>query len=117
MPEGERVINRTNLSIISFQLEGLCLAMRHSLACSSIPGPAAVQILSKLFEEFRQRSTGRSLDKFPKIDDTLAPADLLIIAETLRMTVAAFLTPEEFADRAKMIGFNTDAEPGRQPAV
>ena len=99
-------INRTGLFIISFQLEGLCTALRHCLACNLTPGPASVGLVQKLFDEFREISTGRWAERFPEISESLLPSDLLAIAETLRMTVVSFLSPQETEDRAQIVGFS-----------
>ncbi|MEM1213612.1 MAG: hypothetical protein AAGI68_15090 [Planctomycetota bacterium] len=99
------LINRTGLFIISFQLEGLCTGLRLTVPHGLSPTAGSIALLKKLHDDFASISTGRSLDDFPPIDDSLSPVDVLVIAETLRSTVASFLTPDEREERDKTFGF------------
>jgi len=45
------------------------------------------------------------LDELPKLDENTSPVDLLIIAEMLRSTLMAFLTPDERDTRDRTFGF------------
>jgi hypothetical protein len=100
-------INRSGLFILSFQLEGLCAALRHTVPHGLPPGRATVALLRKLYDDLDALHTGRAIERFPSIDDALSPVDVLSIAEMLRSTVVAFLTPEEREERHLEFGFVT----------
>ena len=105
-------IGRTGLFIISYQLEGLCTALRLTVPQGLSSGPGAVAILKKLVADFTSISTGQSLKDLPPISDSMNPVDLLAMAETMRTTVLAFLSPEEISEHRRAIGFYSD-EPGK----
>lgn len=99
-------IDRSNLFIIAFQLDGICAALRHALSCGLAPGPATVKSLQQLHAAFAAIHSGPSLDVLPSIDFNSPPSDILAFAEVLRTTVGAFLSPDEVAERQRVIGFN-----------
>jgi hypothetical protein len=103
--ENSEQINRSGLFILSFQLEGLCAALRHTVPHGLPPSRATIALLRKLYDDFDDLHTGRAIERFPTIDDALSPVDVLAIAETLRSTVVAFLTPEEREERHREFGF------------
>jgi len=97
--------------LASFQLDALCRTLEVLVLNGIEPGPQARGLLKSLRDEFRARSTGRSAERIPDISDATCAADLLVIAEVVRATDIAFLTPEEIEDRAAM-GFPV---PSRDP--
>ena len=99
-------IDRSNLLIIAFQLEGLCTALRQSIASGLPPGPAIFENLGKLRTAFSSVHSGPSLDVLPNIDANSSPADILAFAEMLRTTVGAFLSPDEIIEKQRAIGFH-----------
>lgn len=106
MPDSDyQHIDRSGLFVLSSQLEGLCAALRHTVPNGLQPGHGTAALLKKLYDDFDEIHTGAALDRFPAIDEALAPVDLLAIAETLRSTVMAFLTPEEREERKEVFGF------------
>jgi hypothetical protein len=108
----ERLIHRSGLFIISFQLDGLCTALRYTVPAGLQPAAGTVALLRKLYDDYASISTKRQLAGFPDINDDLSSVDLLSVAETLRSTVLAFLSPDELADRKRALGFAA-AEPSR----
>ena len=105
MNKQEKLIERGGLFIISNQLEGLCMGLRLTVPQGLSPGKDTVAILNKLFADFASISTGKHLKDLPKILETSNPVDILVMAETLRMSVLAFLSPEEISEHRKTIGF------------
>jgi hypothetical protein len=98
-------IDRSNLLIISFQLDGLCNAVRQSVACGLALGPGTIKTLLSLHTAFAAIHSGPSLEVLPKIDEKSAPSDILTFAEILRATTAAFLSPDEITEKRQAIGF------------
>lgn len=111
--EPEKIITRGGIWIISFQLEGLCAGLRALVPGGIDPGPASYRILRKLRDEWKSLSTGKAMEDLPDIDEKLSPAELLVLAETIRATVLSFMTPEELHERKSYgVGFQatgTDA--------
>ena len=99
-------IDRSNVLIISFQLDGLCLALRHSISCGLQLGPDTVKSVQELYKIFAAIHSGPSLEVLPKIESGSSPSDILVFAEMLRATCAAFLSPDEIAEKHRAIGFN-----------
>src|ERR1700734_2893596 len=97
------LIDRTGLFIISYQLVGLCTALRMTVLA---PGEGTLAILKKLIADFASISTGRCLTDLPTISESSSPVDILAMAETMRTTVLAFLSPEEISEHRRAIGFH-----------
>src|SRR5205823_11516572 len=98
MSKPATMIDRTGLFIISYQLEGLCTALRLTVPHGLAPGPDTLAILKKLVADFASISTGRCLQDLPTISQSSSPVDVLAMAETMRTTVLAFLSPEEISE-------------------
>lgn len=98
---------RGDFFIRSFQIDGLCAALRHLTAVNLEPGQAAKQLLKALREGFLENSSGQITRLIPEVSDTSSTADLVVIAEVLRATVTSFLSPEELEERGKM-GFSIE---------
>lgn len=103
----DKPIERGGLFIMSYQLEGLCNGLRLTVPNGLSPGKETVAILKKLQADFASISTGRILKDLPTVSETSSPVDILVLAETLRTSVMAFLSPEEVAEHRK-IGFHTE---------
>jgi hypothetical protein len=99
-------INRSGLFIISFQLEGLCTALRMVIPNGLEPKAGTTALLKKLHDDFESLSTGRSLKDFPPIDESLSPVDVLVVAEVLRLTVLSFLSPDELSEQKQTFGLS-----------
>ena len=100
-----KTIDRTGFSIIALQLEGFCHALRATIPHGLNPGPATIQILKKLRDDWASITTGKSLENLPEIDDKLTPVDVLALAETLRATALSFMEPDEFDRQRRAFGF------------
>ncbi len=109
-PAPERLILRGSLFIISFQLDGLCTALRYVVPAGLEPGDGTVALLRKLHDDYASISSKRPLSGFPVIDRNLSAVDILAVAETLRSTVLAFLTPDEIEDRKQVLGFSPSSK-------
>jgi hypothetical protein len=107
MSEG-KTIDRSAFSIISFQLEGFCQALRATIPHGLEPGAGTIQILKKLRDDWAAITTGKALDDLPEVDDNLSPVDVLAMAETLRATVLSFMNPEEFVQQQRAFGFTQE---------
>ena len=105
MNKQDKMIERGGLFIISYQLEGLCTGLRLTVPHGLAPGKDSVAILNKLLADFASISTGKLLKDLPKITESSSPVDILVMAETLRTSVLAFLSPEEISEHRKTIGF------------
>jgi len=109
MKKTGELIERGALFIISYQLEGLCMGLRSTVPHGLSPGKESVAILKKLTADFASISTGRVLKDLPTISESSSPVDILVMAETLRTSVLAFLSPEEVAEHRK-IGFQMESD-------
>lgn len=109
MNEKTTIVDRSNALIISFQLDGLCTALRQSIGRGLPPGPGALKTLQELHAAFALINTGPSLNVLQKIDSMSTPSDVLAFAEVLRATAAAFLSPDEVTEKRHAIGFHTEA--------
>ena len=109
MNEKVTKIDRSNLLIIAFQLDGLCAALRQSVSCGLPPGPGTFESVQKLHAAFAAIHSGPSLDVLPKIESSSSPSDILTFAEILRATCGAFLSPDEVTEKHRAIGFTNDA--------
>ena len=107
----ERLILRGALFIIAFQLDGLCTALRYVVPAGLEPGAGTIDLLRKLYDDYASISSKRPLAGFPTIDANLSAVDMLAVAETLRSTVLAFLTPDELEDRKQVLGFSPTTKP------
>jgi hypothetical protein len=103
------LIDRTGLFIISYQLEGLCTALRLTVPHGLAPGADTLAILKKLVADFASISTGKCLSNLPTITESSSPVDVLAMAETMRTTVLAFLSPEEISEHRRAIGFHPES--------
>jgi hypothetical protein len=103
-------INRSGLSIMSYQIEGLCTAFRLAVQSRAPIGPGSIAMLSRIFNEFKAAVQGTFLDGFPAIEENMQPVDALAVAETLRTTIIAFLSKDDLADHAKSFGFARGAQ-------
>ena len=98
-------IDRSGRSILSFQLQGLCNALRIAVQVGQPLGTASASLLVKLRSDMLSIVSGRCVDGLPEIDDTCSPADLLVHAEVLNETLNAFLSPDEGEEKRRVFGF------------
>lgn len=101
-------IDRTGVFIISYQLAGLCHALRLTVPNGLKPGNDTLAILTKLIADFNSISSGSCLRDMPTISESSSPVDILSLAETMRMTVLAFLSPEEIREHQRAVGFRAE---------
>lgn len=98
--------NRSNNFVASYQIEGLCTALRVVVSSGAQPGKSARELLRCLRDGFVESGTGTTVEQIPEVTDSTPAADLLIIAEVLRATMLAFLTPEEIEENRGVFGFH-----------
>jgi len=92
---------RTHEFIASFQIDGVCGALQELVPHGIEPGPDLRAMLQSLRDDFVGRCKGRSIDLIPPVTDSTSGVDLLAIAEVLRATNIAFLTPDEQQERRR----------------
>lgn len=100
---------RSNRFVAWLQVEGLCVALRQLVPRGIDPGPLARAFLRSLRDGFVQSGSGLVFEHIPEVSDTTSPAELLVMAETLRSSMVAFFTPEEIQERRR-IGFGGVAD-------
>ena len=105
--EEDKQINRSALLVMTFELEGLCNGLRCTVPNGLAPAATTVAIMNRLLEAFSRKAEGCVLDELPPLDENTTPVDLLIVAEMLRSTLMAFLTPDERDDRDRTFGFTS----------
>ena len=103
-----RNYNRSNLFVMSFQVEGLCTAMRTTVSVGGEPGPATLSLLKNLRDSFVSVGSGFTVEHIPSIHDGMNPHDALAAAEVLRTTILAFLSPEEAEEQRGVLGFHSN---------
>lgn len=101
----DKQINRSALLVMTFELEGLCNGLRCTVPNGLAPSATTVAIMNRLLDEFSRKAEGCVLDELPKLDENTTPVDMLIVAEMLRSTLMAFLTPDERDARDRTFGF------------
>ena len=101
----DKQINRSALLVMTFELEGLCNGLRCTVPNGLAPAARTVAIMNRLLDEFSRKAEGCVLDELPKLDENTSAVDMLIIAEMLRSTLMAFLTPDERDARDRTFGF------------
>lgn len=103
----DKQIKRSALLVMTFELEGLCNGLRCTVPNGLAPAATTVAIMNRLLEAFSRKAEGCVLDELPPLDENTTPVDLLIVAEMLRSTLMAFLTPDERDDRDRTFGFTS----------
>lgn len=107
---GYKVAAKRSLEFVaSFQMDAVCAVLRELVLHGIEPGPATRAVLKSLRDEFVNRTSGSVIDRIPEVSDDVGISDLYAIAELVRATNTAFLTPEEVQERSAM-GFQA----GRQ---
>lgn len=112
MPHKEKEIERSGLFIVSFQLEGLCSALRLAVQTGQPHGKETIAILKKLNQDVSTVILrGKILERMPAIPDEACTVDLLAIAEILRHSLMVFLTPVELEEQQSSFGFRSRKAP------
>lgn len=96
---------RSNNFVASYQIEGLCQALRPLVLNGIEPGKSARHILRTLRDGFVGSGSGTTVELIPQVTDDSTPSDLLVAAEILRVSMIAFLTPEEAEEQRGYFGF------------
>ena len=99
-------IERSDRYILSYQLDGLCLALRLMIQFGATPGAKTLQLLTKLRTEVGKNVTGPAMKDVPDIDPHASLPELVAVAEVLRSTLQAFLSPEEVSEKRGPLGFS-----------
>ena len=99
-------IERSALLMLAFQLEGICTGLKLCIDSQIAPGDKVKQLISNVRNDVIEMSSGNTMDNIPDLEGEITLADLVILAETLRSTVMAFLTPVEREEHGKSFGFN-----------
>lgn len=99
-------IDRSGRSILSFQLQSLCNALRVAVQSGRPAGSFSVRLIRKLQADLLVIASGRCVEELPEIDETATAADLLAIAEVMNGTLDAFLSPEEGEEKRRFFGFD-----------
>jgi hypothetical protein len=103
-PGCEAAAKRSVRFVTSFQVDALCGALRDLVLHGIEPGPATRRLLKSLRDDCVARTSGGPTQWIPEVSDDVGPADLYAIAQVVRATNMAFLTPEEMQERTS-IGF------------
>jgi hypothetical protein len=101
MPESKVTSTRTHEFLASFQIDGVCGTLQQLVPRGIEPGPELRAMLQRLRDDFVGRCTGRAIDMIPEVTSTTFAVDLLAVAEVLRATNIAFLTPDEQQERTR----------------
>jgi hypothetical protein len=96
---------RSNACVASYQIEGLCQSLRPLVLNGLDPGVEARHALRKLRDGWVGSGSGMTVELIPEVTDESSPADLLVTAELLRVSMIAFLTPEEAEEQRGFFGF------------
>jgi hypothetical protein len=105
----EKLITRRGIFIVSYQLDGICNALRLIVQTGAPVGSPVRAIVAKLRADFaRLLASGRALDSLPEVSDDMSAPELLALAETLRSSALCFLTPDETDERKRAMGFNQE---------
>jgi hypothetical protein len=99
-------ISRSGRSILSFQLQGLCNALRVVVQSGQPAGSTSVALLVKLRSDMLTLVSGPCVEDLPQISGDTKSGDMLVYAELLNETLNAFLNPEEGEEKRRFFGFN-----------
>lgn len=110
MEEKDEQIQRSVLLVMAFELEGLCAGLRATVPNGLAPAQTTVSIMNRMLTDFSEKSDGCILDDLPPLEENTSPVDLLIVAEILRSSLMAFLTPDERDERDRTFGFGAAIE-------
>ena len=99
-------ISRSGRSILSFQLQGLCNALRIAVSTGQPAGAACVALFDKLRIDLLALTSGRCVEGLPEISGDVTLVDMLVYSEVLNETLNAFLNPEEGEEKRRFFGFN-----------
>jgi hypothetical protein len=102
-PPPKATTTRSNEFIASFQIDAVCGVLRELVLRGIEPGPEVRHIVKRLHDDFVGRATGGPIEHIPDVSDGVSASDLYAIAELIRATNLAFLTPEEIHERAIMV--------------
>jgi hypothetical protein len=106
MPQQSRPIDRSGISILSFQIQGLCNALRIAVQSGQPVGPVSGALFVKLRNDTLSVVSGRCVEGLPEMDGSASPVDLLTYTEILNETLNAFLSPEEGEEKRRFFGFD-----------
>jgi hypothetical protein len=98
---------RNDFFVHSFQIEGLCMALRQTISLGLAPGPTSISILKSLRDRTIEISSGQWLANLPEVHSEMNAQDVLTVAEVLRTSVLAFLSPEELQEQRGTFGFHS----------
>ncbi len=99
-------VYRSERFVLSYQLDGICQALRLIVQAREKPGAKTLQLLTKLRSEVGRNVAGQALKDVPDFDASTTLPELVAIAEFLRATMLAFLSPEETKERSGGMGFS-----------
>ncbi len=91
-------IARTDRFVLAAQLAAFCTGLRIAVQVQATHGKVGVALLRKFREDLVRIVQGSPAAGLPTIDDDVSTVDLLLIAEALRGTIGAFLSPEEVVE-------------------
>ena len=98
-------ITRTDRFVLSYQLEGLCIALRLAVEVQQEMDGTILGLLKRARQHFDSIIVrGRVAQDLPDVDGGISLVGALALAETFRMTLLAFLTPEELEDAKQTMG-------------
>lgn len=106
MPKPANPIDRTGRSILSFQLQGLCNALRVAVQSGQPSSAGTVALVVKLRDDLLSMISGRCVDNLPEIGESATAVDLLAHTEVMNETLNAFLSPEEGEEKRRFFGFD-----------
>ena len=104
----ENRIQRSVLRVMAFELEGLCEGLRNTVPHGLNPSHTTIGVINRLLADFSEKADGCVLDDLPPLDESTSPVDMLIVAEILRASLMAFLTPDEREERERLFGFHSE---------
>ena len=108
MAEKTEPVTRTDRFILFFQLDGLCNALRLGVQAGQQPGTASLALLRKFRNDLLSNIQGVPTAGLPEIEEVADALDILALAEVMRTTIMAFLTPEELTEGKKAVGFGRE---------
>lgn len=92
---------RTDVFVLSFQLESLCDALRLIVQTGSTPGKDVRDAINNMRNYLIENMTGKTTSHIPAIAEDGNTADMLIVAELVRGSLLSMMSPDEIAERGK----------------
>lgn len=76
--------HRSELFILSYQIDGLCASLRQTVPYGLPVGPLTIALTKRFKNTFDRVTNGPPVEGLSDVDETTSPVDVRAVAEILR---------------------------------